>query len=269
VTDSDTTGAFAARYGPLAAITGAAQGIGAAFADELGARGMALLVIDRDADLLAAKAAALRAAGVEVRELVVDLADEAAPATVLAAMDEVEVGLLVNNAALSVVSRFVDQSIESARTQLQVNCRMPLELVHALLPRLVARGRGGVILLSSGSALRGSPLVAGYAATKAWNLLLAESLWDEVRDNGVDVLAVLPGTTRTPGWLASNPQKSFATEAAMEPAEVVAEALAALGHQPSIQPGQANRDSEAFLAGLDRAEAVKIVGQVMRDTYPA
>ena len=123
-------------------------------------------------------------------------------------------------------------------------------------------------MLSSGSAMRGSPLVAAYAATKAWNMLLAESLWDEVRTDGVDVLAVLPGTTRTPGWLSDDPQDSLSTANVMEPAEVVAEALDALGLQPSLVPGQANRESEAFMAALDHAEAVTIVGQVMRTTYP-
>lgn len=258
----------AARYGPWAVVTGGAQGIGGAFADALAAAGLALVLVDRDGPALAAKAGELRAGGAEVVEVVVDLADPGAADAVLAALDGRDVGLLVSNAAVAVVGRFVDQTLASKQAQLDVNCRVPLELVHHLLPRLVARGRGGVILLSSGSAMRGSPLVAGYAATKAWNLLLAESLWDEVRADGVDVLAVLPGTTRTPGWLGDDPQESLSTANVMEPADVVEEALAALGAQPSVIPGQANRDAEAFMAGLDRAEAVTLVGQVMRTTYP-
>src|SRR5207253_3515000 len=100
-------------------------------------------------------------------------------------------------------------------------------------------------LLSSLSALRGTALSAGYAATKAWNLILAESLWDEVRELGVDVLAVLPGPTRTPGFLASAPQPGLVTTNLMEPADVAREALDALGQVPSVVPGQPNRDSEA------------------------
>ena len=152
--------------------------------------------------------------------------------------------------------------------QLDVNCRTPLLLVHHVLPKLVARGRGGVVLLSSLSAMRGSALVAGYAATKAWNLILAESLWDELRDTDVDVLAVLPGTTRTPGLLSSAPQAGLATANLMDPSDVAREALDALGRMPSVIPSQANRDSEAFLSSLDRAEAIRAMGDVMRATYP-
>src|SRR5205814_614389 len=76
----------------------------------------------------------------------------------------------------------------------------------------VSRGRGGFIFLSSGSALRGTALTAGYAATKAWNLVLAESLWDELREAGVDVMAVVPGPTRTPGFLSSAPPPGPVTE---------------------------------------------------------
>ncbi len=258
---------FAERYGLWAVVTGAAQGIGADFARALAERGLSLVLVDRDAATLSAHADSLRAA-VEVREVVVDLAHEGAVEVVLGAMEAVAAGLLVSNAAMTLVSRFVTQDIEALRTQLRVNCEVPLRLVHAAARTFRAQGRGGIVLLSSASALRGAPLVAGYAATKAWTRILAESLWDELRDDGVDVLAVLPGTTRTPGWLATDPQPSAASTDAMEPHEVVDEALAALGRQPSIQPGQANRYAEAFLRDLDEAEAVRIVGQVMRATYP-
>src|SRR5205085_1682126 len=128
--------------------------------------------------------------------------------------------------------------------QITVNCSVPLALVHGLLPAMVDRGRGGIVLVASGSALRGSPLVAGYAATKAWNLVLAESLWDEVRDAGVDVMAVLPGTTRTPGLLSTNPRASMATTNLMEPEEVVRETLDRLGTGPSLVACDPRRQRE-------------------------
>src|SRR5438270_12748350 len=116
--------------------------------------------------------------------------------------------------------------------------------------------------------MRGTALSAVYAATKAWNLVLAESLWDELRDTGVDVLGVLPGPTRTPGFVSSAPQPGLVTQNIMEPAEVAREALDALGSAPSMVPGQANRDSEAFMGSLDRPEAIRIMGEVMRAAYP-
>jgi hypothetical protein len=260
-------GSFAEQYGPLAVVTGAAVGMGAAFARDLAARGVDLLLIDRDERALEACALELEAAGATVTTLVVDLAGRDAADEVTEAAGD-ELGLLVSNAAIGYVGSFLDQDDESLLAQLDVNCRTPLLLVHRVLPGLVARGRGGVVLLSSLSAMRGSALVASYAATKAWNLILAESLWDELRETGVDVLAVLPGTTRTPGLLSSAPQAGLATANLMDPADVAREALDALGHVPSVIPSQANRESDAFLSSLDRAEAIRAMGDVMRSTYP-
>jgi short-subunit dehydrogenase len=241
--------------------------MGAAFAQDLAGRGVDLLLVDRDERALEARALELQAAGTDARTLVVDLAERDAAAAVCDAAGD-DLGLLVSNAAIGYVGSFLDQDVDGLMAQLDVNCRAPLLLVQRALPRLVTRGRGGVILLSSLSAMRGSALVASYAATKAWNLILAESLWDELRDTGVDVLGVLPGTTRTPGLLSSTPQAGLATANIMEPADVAREALDALGRQPSVIPSQANRDSDAFLSSLDRAEAIKTMGDVMRATYP-
>jgi len=82
------------------------------------------------------------------------------------------------------------------------------------------------------------------------------------------VLGVLPGTTRTPGLLSSAPQAGLATANLMDAADVARESLDALGHVPSVVPGEANRESNAFLSSLDRAEAIKTMGDVMRATYP-
>jgi len=262
---------FVDRYGPWAAVTGAGQGIGAAFAADLVGRGVSVVLVDRDSGLLEARSKELAASapsGVEVRTAVVDLAAADGAAQVLAAVDGLELGLLVNNAALSFEGPLLEQGLAAALTQVHVNCVVPLTLVHTLLPALVARGRGGIILLSSLSAMRGAPLVSGYAATKAWNLILAESVSEELRGTGVDVMALLPGSTRTPGWLGSRPQASLGTSNVMDPPDVAREALDALGTVPSIIAGQANRESEAFMESLDRAEAIKIMGDVMRQMYP-
>jgi short-subunit dehydrogenase len=230
--------------------------MGAAFCAELAARGVQVVGVDRDPSDTP-------------KSLIVDLTAPDAAATILAAVADLEVGLLVSNAALSYVGPFLEQSLDDGLKQVHVNCAVPLALVHGLLPLMAARGRGGVVLVSSLSSMRGAPLVAGYAATKAWNLLLGESLWDEVRDQGVDVLAVLPGSTRTPGWLASNPQASLGTSNLMDPSEVAVETFDTLGTRPSLVVGQANRDSEAFMAAMDRAESVRIMGEVMRTMYPS
>ena len=70
---------------------------------------------------------------------------------------------------------------------------------HGFGAEMARRGRGGLILIASGTALQGSPRYANYAATKAFNLVLGESLWYEFREHGVDVLSFVPGPTNTPG----------------------------------------------------------------------
>lgn len=241
--------------------------MGEAFAADLLSRGVSVIAVDRT-DSIEATADRLRRPGGEAIPLVADLSQEDGVRAVIDAGSARDIGLVVNNAAISFEGPFIDQTLEQSITQLDINCRAPLMLVHAFLPRLLDRGRGGVILLSSMSAWRGAPLVATYAATKAWNLILAESLWEEVRAAGVDVMAVLPGSTRTPGLMSSRPQASMGTANLMDPPEVVREALDALGSAPSMTPGQANRDSEAFMQGLDRIESIKLMGDVMRQMYP-
>jgi len=259
---------LASKYGPWALVTGAAIGFGEAYADFLAAAGIGVLVVDRDGDGAEATAARLRAGGAEAQAFEVDLADAGAVETLLADTEQLDVGLLVANAAASFVGPFVDRSIETLRAEIDVNVSTTLVLVHTFVPRLRQRDRGGIVLMSSQSSRRGSPLVANYAATKAYIAILAESLWDELATDEVDVMAVLPGSTRTPGWVSSSPQEGFGTSNVMEPEEVIPEVFAALGSQPSLIPGEANRANEELMGGFDRTEAVRMVGQVMREMYP-
>jgi short-subunit dehydrogenase len=262
---------FLDRYGPWAVVAGAGAGLGASYARQLAGRGLSVLLVDRDATAVESLADELRASsGVEAGTLVVDLGSDDAVDAVLSAVADRDVGLLVANAAASHVGPFRDQDPATFELQLRVNALTPTALVHRLIPRFAARDRAGIIIMSSLSSRRGAPLVATYAATKAYLAVLAESLWDELRDDGIDVLGVLPGSVRTPGWLSSEPQHSAGTAGVMEPDDVVAEVLDALGTgQPLLVAGEGNRDSEVFLESLDRAEAVRLVGQVMRDTYPS
>ena len=135
----------------------------------------------------------------------------------------------------------------SFEVQLRVNALTPTALIHGLLPRFAARARSGVIIMSSLSSRRGAPLVATYAATKAYLAILAESLWDELRDEGIDVLGVLPGSTRTPGWLSSLPQSSMGTAIAHGTRRRRRRGAAPRSAPgPTLVAGETNRDSEAF-----------------------
>lgn len=259
---------FTSTYGPWAIVVGAGAGLGESYARQLVAAGMSVVLVDRDGEAIAALAKDLNAP-TAVRTLTVDLTEPDGVATILAAIADLDVGLLIANAASSYVGAFTAQSWESVAMQVRVNVEAPTRLVHQLLPRLLERPRAGIILMSSQSSRRGAPLVSTYAATKAYLGILAEGLWDELGPLGVDVLAVLPGSTRTPGWLSSRPQSGMGTASLMGPDDVVREALTTLGSGvASIVSGETNRASESFLESMDRAGAIQTVGRVMRDMYP-
>ncbi|HEY6533397.1 MAG TPA: SDR family NAD(P)-dependent oxidoreductase [Acidimicrobiales bacterium] len=191
---------FADRYGRWAVVAGASEGVGAAGADELAARGLDVLLLARNGPLLEELAADLRARhGVEARMLVVDFTDADAAERVLAATDGLEVGTLLYNAGAAGSSgTFLDQDLAHAMKMIALNCTMPVALVHGLAPAMVERGRGAVVLVGSMGCFAGQPYVASYSAAKAFQINLAEGLWAELKDRGVDVLEAVIGSTTTP-----------------------------------------------------------------------
>jgi short-subunit dehydrogenase len=258
--------AFRARYGPWALVAGASVGIGAAFAEELAARGLNLLLVARRPGPLEALAGRLRErAGVEVRAAALDLGAPGLADAVRELVRGLAVGLVVYNAAESHVGEFLAQSLDDHLHAVDVNCRGPLVLAHLLGTEMVARGRGGIVLVSSLAGFQGSALVATYAATKAFDTVLAEGLWDELGARGVDVLACCAGATRTPGYEASRPRGGVRP---MAPAAVAADALAALGRGPTTIPGATNRLARLVMGHLiPRRTAVRIMGTTTRRMY--
>jgi short-subunit dehydrogenase len=256
---------FAARYGPWAAVLGAAQGIGLAFAHEIGRRGANVLLVDVREDLLgsATQAVAAAAPGVEARSLALDLAASDVAGR-LSAID-LELGLVVYTAMLPLVGPFLDEKLERHERALHVGCRGALAASFVLGRRLVARGRGGLILTSSGAGFQGTGWVASYSAAKAWDLALAEALWWEWRPHGVDVLALCPGSTATPGMLGNAPRLDAAAMA--KPEDVAREALDALGQGPVCIPGEDNRRANAALDRLPRQQRVELVGAQTRKLF--
>jgi uncharacterized protein len=261
---------FAESYGPWALVAGASQGLGAEFAEQLAACGLNLVLVARRAGLLKSLAQTLSAKyAVEVRDLALDLAEPEAAGRIVQATRDIEVGLLVYNAGYSAIGSFFQTALDDHLLELDTNCRTPLALVHALGQRMLARGRGGILLMSSLSAQQGSPYIANYAATKAYNWILAEGLWDELRRHGVDVLVCCAGAISTPNYDASAPsQTSRLSGAATTPQTVAASALTGLGRGPEVVPGFGYRLSAfAMQHLLPRKLAVRIMGNVLRSMY--
>lgn len=260
--------AFRNRYGPWALVAGASEGLGAAFAEQLAAKGLNIVLVARRPGPLDVLAQSLHDAhGVETRSLPMNLGRPDLFDAIESQTADLEIGLLVYNAAVSIIGPFFDAPLEKRMAELDVNCRGTLSLLYRFAPPMIQRGHGGIILMSSMAGFQGTPIVAHYAATKAHARILAEGLWDELREKGVDVLACAAGATRTPNFIATDPAANPAP--VMEPGQAVTEALNALGHKPTLIPGRMNRLATILMTRLlPRALAIRIMGKSTRAMYP-
>lgn len=228
---------LAERYGGWALVTGASAGIGEAFARSFAKQGIDCALVARRQDKLEALARELESQhGIETRVVVADLATQEGIEQTVAAVSDLDLGLLVNNAGLGGAGRFDKLTSERIRQMVNLNCMAPAMLTHALLPDLKSRGRGAIIITGSVASRQPLPLHGVYGATKAFDLMLGESLWVELRGEGIDVLVLEPGPTLTEF-------QEVAHEIAHEGEsadEVVNAALLALGQQPSVISGWMN-----------------------------
>jgi short-subunit dehydrogenase len=196
---------------PLALVTGASSGLGRAYALSLAARGFDLLVVARREDRLRELADRSREAhGVAVRTLVADLAGAEGLAACRAAVDEGPVpDIAILNAGFGTHGPLWSQDRERQVEMVRLNCVAVVDTAVHVLPGMVARGGGALVVVSSAAAWQPVPFMATYAATKAFELHLTEALAEELRGTGVRALAVCPGPTRTEFTLvASGPRPS-------------------------------------------------------------
>jgi hypothetical protein len=236
-----------ARYGPWALVTGASSGIGAAFARRLAALGFRLVLTARREAALQDIA---RGLGGESRVVPLDLSGDGAAARLADAVAGLDVGLVVSNAGTGIPGAFVKSDPEAERAVRRLNIEAPTELARAFTPRLLARGRGGLILVSSTLAFQGTPYLAAYAAAKAYLLVLGESLHEELKPAGVDVVVLAPGATETPAKRLYPVDFSKVPAPWMAPEAVVEAALAGLGRKAVVIPGIRNRLLACLGSGL-------------------
>jgi short-subunit dehydrogenase len=258
------------KYGNTALVAGASEGIGAAFATRLAAEGMDLVIIARRlpplhqlADLLKNKYK------VNIKCISCDLAGTDVTNQIQDALDGEEISLLVYNAALSIIGPFIKNSAEEHSRIAQLNMMTPLNMLHLFGEKMITRGKGAIILITSLAGFQGSGYLSVYAATKAFNRILAESLWYEWNKSGVDVIACCAGATSTPGFINTRPEKtSFLAPRVQAPEEVANECIKKLGKQPSFISGRGNRIASFIMQKiLPRKMAVTIMGDTTRKMY--
>jgi len=251
---------FSDTYGPYALVAGGSYGLGAAFAEAIARRGVNLVILARNEDQLTATANRLAAEhGVDVIPIVADMADFGGVRKSLGRLTA-SIGLLVYDAAYAPIGRFEDATEDQLDRAAAVNVHAPLLLTKLLSQPMIERGRGGIVLMSSLAGGQGSPNLAAYAATKAFNTVLAEGLWKELKPRGVDVLACVAGAILTPGYREAEGAKP--APGTMEAAAVAEQALNALGKGPIVIPGAVNKLGRFVLTRLlSRRAAIAIMAK--------
>jgi hypothetical protein len=254
------------RYGGWALITGASAGIGAEFARALAADGMSCVLTARRQDRLTALAKELeKAHGVSTRVVAVDLGEPSGADRLAAAVADLDISVLVNNAGYGYAGLFSKQDSRRLRAMVELNCVTPVVLTSHLLPAMQKRRRGAVIFTGSVAGHQPVPFNGTYSATKAFDLHFGESLWAEMQGSGVDVLVLEPGPTITEFQAAAGETPHEGEP----PAQVVAVALHALGHQPSVVSGWQNWLLSALARLAPRSVTALLAGRVMAQWIPA
>ena len=245
--------------GRWALVTGASAGIGEAFARALAARGMNVALAARREDRLRVLADELaRAHRVRTLALPADLgAQGAAEALWREAADGREIHLLVNNAGFGLKGPFTELAMERQAEMVRVNCIAPLELSHLALRHMRGRG-GGIVNVASVAGFQPIPLMATYAASKAFLLSFSEALTDEAREHGVRVVVVNPGPVKTEFQTVAGTEVRDRAPGVRTAEQVVEAALAGLeAGERSVTPGFFNRLSTTAVRIAPRSIVIR------------
>lgn len=207
-------------------VTGAASGLGAALAEQLAGLGRRLILVDRDAEGLAA----LLRGRADVHRIVCNLADPAAFAVAMAAApyDRLRIDEAFACAGIGLRGEVAELPVAAQELVLQVNFLARLRLVRMLLPAMLGRHFGRIVLISSSTAFQSMPYMTVYAASNAAVLSLGEGVSGEVAGRGIEIVTVCPGGMAT-NFQTSAGVRKVEGERLMSPAEAAARIMAMVG----------------------------------------
>jgi uncharacterized protein len=196
--------------GKWALITGASAGIGVALAEELAAGGSNLVLTARRKERLEELAQRLEAKHkIKTQIIVADLTEPQAPEKIhnFTGSQGIEIDLLINNAGFGAYGELPSVEVKRLLDMVQVNCNAVVHLTRLFLPHMVARKRGDILILASTASFQAVPYISTYAATKAFDLLFAEGLAEEMRPHGIRVCALCPGSTESEFHVVAGQEK--------------------------------------------------------------
>jgi short-subunit dehydrogenase len=253
--------------GKWAVVTGASAGIGRAFCSELAAGGANLVLVARRRDRLSELAAMLSSKhSIKTEICPADLAQPSGCEEIFAFTQGkgIEVDLLINNAGFGAYGEFPGSPLDRQLGMVQVNVSAVVHLTHLYLPPMIARRRGWVLIVASTAAFQAVPYLSAYAATKAFDLLFAEGLAEEMAPHGIKVCALCPGTTESEFFdVAGQPKRIMRKR---ETAEKVAHTgLHALASGRSyVISGMKNYMGALSQRLISRRMVTRIVGKMFR-----
>jgi hypothetical protein len=242
--------------GKWALVTGASAGIGVALARELAQNGAKLILTARRKDRLESLAAELTAQGTEVRIVLADLTDRAAPQAIYDATADLEVEILINNAGLGQYGEFDSIDLAQELSQIQVNCEAVVHLTRLFVPAMVARKRGWILILSSVASFQPVPFLSTYAATKAFDRFFALGLAEELAPTGVKVSALCPGPTESEFFQVAGADKFPGAKKMTDRTIQSAEEVARLGLEALVR---GKRTLIPYFSGWFTAQLVRIL----------
>ena len=255
--------------GSWAFVTGASSGLGAEFARQLAHQGANLVLSSRNEQKLRRVAEDLaRVNGVTTHAIAADLGVPGGAGQLLTALDALDLPILhvVNNAGFGSVGPFANSEPEREERMVRVNVESVVSIARYFLPRLLARGQGGLIQVASTSAFQPTPLMATYGASKAFVLSFSLSIAEEARGSGVRVMALCPGPVPTGFQEAAGIHPSSLLKfAKLDAADVVETALDGYkAGRTVVVPGTVNSLQTAAVKVLPREVVVRAARWAMQ-----
>ena len=258
---------FKEKYGDFALITGASSGIGVEYAKQLAKKGLNLVLIARRLDRLEeVKHEIQEQNDVKIINIGLDLLSDGFLDSIRNITDELEVGLVINNAGIMYIGSYLDCSLEKELQMITLNIIVPTILTKHFVPKMIGRKKGGLIYTASMLGFTGTPYSTIYAATKAHEIVKGEGLAYELKPYNIDVLTVNPGLTDTE--MTVNNDFSGMPMKLMKPSIVAKIAIGALGKKVLITPGWMNKTMNWMSKRImSRNMNTSMFGMLMKKTF--
>lgn len=253
------------RYGKLALVTGASSGIGKAFSYRLASLGFNIIITARRIERLNQIKKDLETSyNIEVIPVTADLSALEGNKIVADIIRQKNIGLFVANAGIGKIGPLYSNSNQLIEQMINLNCVSSARLIKDASSQMLGRKRGAIINVSSVMAKLPLSYAALYSGTKAFNLAFGEAIYNELKESGIDVLTILPGSTKTEFDGFGNKIKESKQRTADQ---VVKTSLKALGKKPVIVDGIKNKIIVVLSKLVSNSIRLKITGIVSKKYF--